>query len=199
VPGDEILGTDLEYGALDLTALGADVYAGNCHKWLCSPKGAAFLHVRPEHQAWVESLIVSWGWRPGHTFLSRNQYQGTRDLAAFLAVPRAIEFQREHDWATVRRHCHDRLANLRERLHASFGLPMLYPNGRQWFAQMAVIAVPASDAAALERRLLLCHGIEVPCTTHGDCVFVRVSVQGYTTIADLAALEGALRQEVGVT
>src|SRR5579884_1523084 len=65
---------------LDLTALGADVYAGNCHKWLCSAKGAGFLYVRPEHQDWVESLIVSWGWLGDHTFVSptRGRRRATR-------------------------------------------------------------------------------------------------------------------------
>lgn len=180
---------------LDLTALGADIYAGNCHKWLCSPKGAAFLHVRPEQQAWVESLIVSWGWRPGHTFVSRNEHQGTRDLAAFLSVPRAIEFQAEHGWPEVRSRCHDRLAALRDRLRPLDPQPMLYPNDESWFGQMAVIGVPAIDAAALERRLLYDHGIEVPCTRHNGRVYVRVSVQGYTTDADLDALAAALTTE----
>ncbi len=180
---------------LDLEELGADIYAGNCHKWLCAPKGAAFLHVRPEHHDWVESLTISWGWRPGHTFVTRNQQQGTRDIAAFLAVPRAIDFQAEHDWTEVRQQCHDRLAALRTRLHDTLGEPMLYPNGDDWFSQMALISVPANDAPTLQRRLLHVHGIEVPCTQHDGRVFVRVSVQGYTTDQDLAALEAALRSE----
>ena len=87
---------------LDLTALGADIYSGNCHKWLCTPKGSAFLYVHPDHHEWIESLTISWGWKPGHTFLSRNQQQGTRDISGFLAVPNAIEFQREYDWVAVR-------------------------------------------------------------------------------------------------
>lgn len=181
--------------ALDLFDLGVDIYAGNCHKWLCAPKGAAFLYVRPEHQDWVESLTISWGWKPGHTFLSRNQQQGTRDIAAFLAVPRAIDFQTEHDWRAVRDDCHTRLSNLRARLHEALGQPMLYPNDRAWFSQMALVRVPAPDPSTLERRLLHLYGIEVPCTRHQDQVFVRVSVQGYTTDAELAALETALHAE----
>src|SRR4051794_40082930 len=68
---------------LDLTDIGADIYSGNCHKWLCAPKGSAFLHVRPEHQEWIESLTISWGWKGESTFVSRNQWQGTRDIAPF--------------------------------------------------------------------------------------------------------------------
>lgn len=183
---------------LDLTGIGADVYAGNCHKWLCGPKGSAFLHVRPEHQPWIESLTIGWGWREGYTFLTRNQEQGTRDIAAFLAVPRAIDFQTEHNWPAVRRSCHARLAALRERLHERLRTDPIYPNDERWFSQMAVISVPAPpagdtlDPAALQRQLLLDHGIEVPCTRHHERVFVRVSVQGYTTDADLEALESAL-------
>jgi isopenicillin-N epimerase len=50
---------------LDVAAIGADAYAGNLHKWLSAPKGSGFLFVRPEHHAWIESSIVSWGWVDG--------------------------------------------------------------------------------------------------------------------------------------
>src|SRR6185436_8907407 len=77
--------------SLDLNALGADVYAGNCHKWLCAPKGAGFLWARPEHQRWIEPLVISWGYGDDRTFADRHGWQGTRDPAAVLTIPAAIE------------------------------------------------------------------------------------------------------------
>ena len=76
---------------LAVRAIGADVYAGNCHKWLCAPKGAGFLWARPEHQDWIEPLVISWGYHEGAGFGERHGWQGTRDPCAYLAVPRAIE------------------------------------------------------------------------------------------------------------
>ena len=75
---------------LDLEALGADVYAGNCHKWLCAPKGAGFLWARPEHQSWIQPLVVSWGYRET-AFVDRHTWAGTKDPSAYLTVPKAIE------------------------------------------------------------------------------------------------------------
>src|SRR6185437_10462759 len=82
---------------LDLDELGADFYAGNCHKWLCAPKGAGFLHVREEWQERVGGAIVNWGDIEPSTFLSRTERQGTRDPSAYLTVPDAIAFVEEHD------------------------------------------------------------------------------------------------------
>jgi isopenicillin-N epimerase len=104
---------------LQLDALGADFYTGNCHKWLCAPKGSAFLHVRPEHQAALDANVVSWGYvaeaaghtgfdaYTGHRLLERRfQWQGTSDIAAYLTVPAAIDFQAQHDWPRHRARCH---------------------------------------------------------------------------------------------
>lgn len=87
---------------VDLASLGADYYAGNCHKWLMAPKGSGFLHVRPEHQERVDAAIVSWGYTEGRTFSQRLEIQGTRDPAAWLTVPDAIRFQAEREWDEVR-------------------------------------------------------------------------------------------------
>jgi len=183
---------------LDLQDLGVDIYAGNCHKWLCAPKGAAFLYVRPEHQDWVESLTISWGWRPGHTFVSRNQLQGTRDVSAFLAVPLAIAFQQEHNWDAVRERCHMMLRDFRIHMHDRLGTPPLYDDDGGWYAQMAVITLPEADLDGLQDRLLFEHGVEIPLTGHKDLRFVRVSVQGYTSQSELDRFEAALCSELGL-
>src|SRR2546423_8551466 len=83
---------------LDLEELGADFYAGNCHKWLCAPKGAGFLWTRPERQEELEPFVLSWDWEEGTTFDTRRRWPGTRDPSAWLAVPAAIRFMEEHDW-----------------------------------------------------------------------------------------------------
>src|SRR5262249_18747554 len=76
--------------ALDMRAIGADWYAGDCHKWLMAPKGAAFIHVAKDRQAGLHPVTISHGYDKG--FLEEFDWTGTRDASAFLAVPDAIGF-----------------------------------------------------------------------------------------------------------
>jgi isopenicillin-N epimerase len=190
---------------LDLQAVGADFYTGNCHKWMCAPKGSAFLHVRPEHQARIEATVVSWGYvagDAGHTGFDaytgrsrlerRLQWQGTRDLAAYLTVPAAIDFQAGHGWDEHRKRCHQWAC---ETLHAAVarnGLAPVAPD--EAYAQMVPIPVRTKDAEGLRKHLFERHRIEVPVTQHGPHTFVRVSVQAYNTQAELDALLRALAE-----
>lgn len=188
---------------LDLSAIGADVYAGNCHKWMCSPKGAAFLYVRPEHQEFVEALTVSWGWGEGFRpydgssrsqFIRRNQWQGTRDSASYLAVPAALDFLHEHNWGAVRERCHAQLTSVANRIGLLTGLEPISPQTADWIAQLGAIPLPRIDARAAKDRLWEEYRIEVPVTSYRDNPMIRVSVQGYVTDADLDRLVGALEQ-----
>ena len=183
---------------LDLPALGADFYAGNCHKWLCAPKGAGFLYARPEVQRLVEPLIVGWGWGEereltfGSDFLDYLQYPGTKDYAAYLAVPDAIAFQAAHGWPSVRAACHTLAGQAIARIEALTGRPSLYAGGAE-FAQMAAAALPpVADVAAFQRRLYNEFRVEIPCVQWGGQQFIRVSVQGYNNSTDVDALIDAL-------
>ena len=185
--------------ALDIDAIGADFYVGNCHKWLCAPKGAGFLHAWPEHHEMLHATVTSWGYAAGsggHTgfdaylgrsvFERRMQWQGTRDIAAWLAVPQAIEFLAKHDWPSVRVRCHDLARHALEVLTQRHGLAPIARDD-DW-AQMVAIPVPPQDAEALRQRLYDESRIEIPVTSHGGQVFVRISIQGYNTAEDVAKL-----------
>src|SRR5881628_2364797 len=105
---------------LDLGALGAAYYAGNCHKWLCAPKGAGFLHARREAQPILEPLAVSWDW-PADAWAERHRWAGTHDPSPHLAVAAAIDFQAEHEWDAVRARCHVLAARAARELGDRFG------------------------------------------------------------------------------
>ena len=170
--------------SLDLDALGADVYAGNCHKWLCAPKGSAFLYARPEAQESIEPAVISWDWVDGAPFHQRHRWQGTRDPAAFLAVPAAIAFQAEHDWPSVRTRCHALLGRFRDEC-------ALEPLADD-YVQMLGFRVPVDDGTALKHALYERHRIEVPIVETSSGWAMRVSIQGYNDDRDVDALLAGL-------
>lgn len=177
---------------VDLTALGADFYSGNCHKWMCAPKGAGFLYAAPERHALVDPLVISHGWSDDSTFVSRNQWQGTRDIAAFLSVPAAIEFQETHHWDEVRRCAHALASDTRRRIADLTGIPPLSPDSPAWFAQMMAAPIPECDMDELKRRLYDEFRIEVPVFPWNGLNIVRASFQGYNTHEDADRLLEAL-------
>ncbi|NDJ61579.1 MAG: aminotransferase class V-fold PLP-dependent enzyme [Chloroflexi bacterium] len=179
---------------LDLKQLDADFYTGNCHKWLSAPKGSGFLVVRPEHHAKITPLVISWGWTDDRTLVSANQYQGTRDPAAFLAVPDAIRFQRDHDWDTVRAACHDLASETRQRIAALTGLPDLAPDSPAWYMQMFTAPLPPCDPDVVKRRLYDEFQVEVPIIPWNDAQHIRVSIQAYNTHEDADRLITALEK-----
>ena len=177
---------------LDMKKIGADFYTGNCHKWMMTPKGSGFLYVRPEYHWPIEPLIISWGWTDDSTFIRRNQMQGTRDPAAYLAVPAAIEWMKEHNWDLVRAQCHGLGVELRQQIMDWSDQPAIAPES--WFSQMFTALLPPYDAETLKRRLYDEYHIEVPLTTADGHQAIRVSLQGYNTREDGQKLLAALQE-----
>ncbi|MCB0118918.1 MAG: aminotransferase class V-fold PLP-dependent enzyme, partial [Anaerolineales bacterium] len=178
---------------LNLDSLGADFYCGNLHKWLCAPKGAAFMYARPEVQHLLKPLVISWGYeseKPGDsTFIDHHQWWGTRDIAAFLTVPKAIQFQQEQDWAKVRDACHQLAMDTWKHIHDLTGLNPLHPDPENWFAQMIVATLPAdSDLVTLKACLINDYHIEIPLVEWNGHKLIRLSVQGYNSRRDMDRL-----------
>ena len=183
---------------LDLEEIGADFYTGNAHKWLCAPKGSAFLYTRPARQRLVEPLVVGWGWGEnrslafGSDYLDYLQWLGTNDLAAYLSVPEAINFQTKHNWPAVRTHCHALLREALDRISQLTGLPSPYPNDTLYH-QMGVALLPhVTELPAFKARLYDQFRVEIPCIEWQARHFIRVSIQGYNRADDIAILEDAL-------
>jgi isopenicillin-N epimerase len=175
---------------LDIRVLDPDFYSANCHKWLGAPKGAGFLYVRRELQQDVHPLVISWGYEGDDpTFLNRHEKQGTHDPSAYLTVPFAIEWQREHRWDEVRARCHE----LARRAACDLGLPALVPGTRHdLYGQMVSLRLPDDAPADLKERLYDEHRIEIPVSDHHGGRLIRPSFQGYNDEGDLERLKSAL-------
>ena len=191
--------------ALNLDALGADYYAGNCHKWMMAPKGAAFLHVRRDLQAKLNPLVISHGWtqdanQPGaqgpfgnSSFIDALEMQGTRDPSAWLAVPAAVAFAHQHDWKTVARGCRTLVQETAARVAALTGLQG-FCSPEFCAPQMVSMPVTPCDPMVLKQRLLDQFNIEIPCFNWQGHTIVRVSAQGYNTQGDMDKLVVALTE-----
>jgi isopenicillin-N epimerase len=190
---------------LNLEALDADYYAGNCHKWMMAPKGSAFLYVRNGLQASVNPLVISHGWtgdagQPGvkgvfgnSTFIDGIEMQGTRDPSAWLAVTDAIKFGHEHNWTKVAEHCRVLVQDTASRVAKLTGLEAL--SSPEFCApQMVAMPVPKSDPMQLKLFLLQQYGIEIPVFNWQDRTIVRVSAQGYNTQKHMDILVAALQK-----
>lgn len=183
---------------LNLSQVGADLYTGACHKWLCAPKGAAFLYARQEIQQMLLPLVVSWGYESEHPspsrFIDYHEWQGTRDLSAFLTVPAAIDFQARHNWDQVRADCHRLASQARNRLNALTGLEPVCPDTPDWFGQMFVVRLPESvNLVEFKTRLYDEYRIEAPTIDWDGQKFLRISIQGYNTSQDIDALLQAVQ------
>ncbi len=195
---------------LRLDDLGADFYAGNCHKWLMTPKGSAFLYVRPDRQGLINPLVISHGWTadskaPGakgafgsSPFIDELEIRGTRDPAAWLAVPSALDFRKAEGWDQVARDCRDLAQETAARLGAMTGLRAFSSPGF-CAPQMVAMPVPKADPLAIHDALLERFNIEIPVFDWQDHTIVRLSVQGYNSRPQMDILLSALAELCGLS
>ena len=181
---------------LDIKALNADIYVAACHKWMMAPKGSSFLHVKKEQQHWVDPLLISWGYKsdtPSDSiFLDYHQTNGTRDFSAFLAVPAAISFMKEHNWWEVAANCREMAINNAVRFCELLNSEPICPITPEFLGQLYSIPIQTSDPIGLHQTLFNDYKIEIPVAVQNGRFFLRYSIQAFNTPTDLDRLEHAL-------
>ncbi|PZV15566.1 MAG: aminotransferase [Leptolyngbya sp.] len=171
---------------LNLRELNATYYTGNCHKWLCSPKGAAFLYVRCDRQPEIRPLTISHGAnadRPNRSrFHLEFDWMGTDDPTAYLCVPAAIQFMGSllpGGWAEVMATNRTLAIAARETLCSALNVSPSCPS--DMLGSLAVVPLPDGDWQMLHNALLEKYKIEVPIIPWGHPMGrqIRISAQLY--------------------
>ncbi|MBD2463323.1 aminotransferase class V-fold PLP-dependent enzyme [Oscillatoria sp. FACHB-1407] len=184
---------------LNLDTLGATYYTGNCHKWMCSPKGAGFLYVRPDRQSSIRPLVISHGAnspRQDRSFFHLEfDWVGTTDPTPYLCIPKAIQFLRSllpGGWSDLMTHNRQLVLSARAVLCEALGIAPPCP--AEMIGSMATLPLPHGNAAALQKKLFHDFGLEVPVIPWKGCSdrLIRISAQIYNTPDDYDCLAAAL-------
>lgn len=190
--------------ALEVDAIGADFYAGNCHKWLLAPTGAGFLGAAPGNLDRLQPFQVSWGWRHDRTRLDEPdefgttprlrfyEFEGTRDVCPWLAVPAAIDFQAGLGWEAIRRRNRALVDHVCNRLGSIGGLTPATPRNPKLSGFMTAFRLPPGAQAPHWRQELVQARIEAPIVERPDGLLLRVSTHFFNTQDEIDRLAAAL-------
>ena len=200
---------------LDVDAIGAAYYTGNFHKWVCTPRGAAFLHVRSDKLDVIRPLALSHGLAFGDTPESRFRHAfdwtGTADFTPWLSVPYSIEYMdtlHPEGWAGLRRTIRERALEGRKIITDRLGLEPPCPESL--VGSLAAILLPdrkpddKADAASpggqdpLHEALFREARIDVPVFAwpKPPSRVLRISAQLYNRTADYERLADALAERL---
>jgi isopenicillin-N epimerase len=204
---------------VDLARLGAAYYTANCHKWICAPKGAAFLWVREDRRADLEPLVTSHGATARRTDRSRFHLEfdwvGTLDPTPYLCVPAAIDAvggMVPGGWPEVR--TRNRSLALEARRILCEALDVAPPAPDSMIGSLVAVPLPPGESRSdppsrsdvisawtdpLQQPLVERYGIEVPVFSWPShpARLVRVSAQLYNEPAQYERLARALVELLG--
>lgn len=199
---------------LDIGSLGAAYYTANCHKWLCAPKGAAFLVVREDLRESVRPLVISHGASASDPHRSRFHQEfdwcGTRDFSPSLSIPRAIEVvggMVEGGWTEIMKRNRSLVIEGRNIVASSLGVAPPCPE--EMLGTLASLPLPdgvstplpsALATDPLQDRLFREYGIEVPVVSWPGPPrrLIRISAHLYNEESDYQKLAEALPEALGM-
>jgi isopenicillin-N epimerase len=198
---------------LDITAIGPTYYAGNCHKWLCAPKGAAILYVRPDRHPFVHPLVISHGANSTRTDKSRFRLEfdwtGTDDPTAFLCIPESIGFMGSllpGGWPELMERNRSLALDARRVLCDALGVAPPCPEGMIGTLASVPLAeghyaftTTALEFDPLDRVLREEHGFEVPVLAYppGPASIIRIAAQIYNSLVQYERLAEVLSGLLG--
>ncbi len=195
------------FTAVNLAEIDADFYGANCHKWLLAPTGSGFLHIGRGNEDRLEPLQVSWGYRKEQRPLDEAdgfgstprlrflEFEGTRDVCPWLAVPAAIDFQAGIGWEAIRGRIAKLVAHVRSKLA---WLRPATPHHPTMHGALTAFRLPDGlDPVVLRRRLWEEHRIEAPIIERPDGLLIRVSTHFYNTEDEVDRLAAALPKLLG--
>ena len=196
---------------LDIDNIGAEFYTGNCHKWICSPKGSALLHVREDRQKNFLPLTTGHSYdRPLEERKWSGQFfwPGTNDYSASICVADAIEYMGSmlQDWPTLRKHNHDLLIQGRNKILQALNAEAPAPD--ELLGSLSTIPLPIpyerpeyffNHTHPFGRMLYNKYKIQIPIHAwpHSNPrIWIRISAQAYNSLEQYEYLGEVLR-EVG--
>ena len=191
---------------LNIADVGADFYTGNCHKWMLAPSGTGFLVIGPGLVDRLQPLHVSWGYHADRNDLGPDdpdiygstqrtrflEFEGTRDVCPWLAVPTAIDFQAELGYDRVR----ERMAELSKYARRVIPLPEATPAGPGLHGALTAFELPPRLDPVRLRKALWDHRVEIPIIERPGRLLIRVSHHFYTTEAEIGRLVEVLSDVV---
>ena len=198
---------------LALEELGASYTTSNCHKWLCAPKGSAFLHVRKDRQHLIHPLTISHGmtFPLGDTTRFRHEFDwtGTRDISAACSIPATIDYMQnmvDGGWATIMQMNHDLAIEGRRILCERLDLEAPCPE--EMIACIATLELPKGGEAGiplhepdpLHKVLQDKYGIQVPVWSWESPKgrYIRISAQLYNHVDEYHYLANSLAIELAL-
>lgn len=188
---------------LNIQEMDPDFYTGTLHKWMLAPKGSSFLYVKKEFQDDIDPLVVSWGYGNDSItetqFLDYHEYQGTRDISAFLCTPKVVDFLQENNWEKVAEDCKKIVRENYQRFCDLLNTQPLCPVSDEFLGQMASIPVKTQEPLQLKELLFEKYKIEIPVMPLNGSFYIRYSINAYNTQEDLDKLYEALQEIIATT
>ncbi len=187
---------------LNLENSGVDFYGGNCHKWLCAPKGTGFLYTRPEHQDKLHHLIVSWGYNKNgperdsegalkinnQPYMWQLEHWGTREMACFGAIEEAVAVQESIGKEKLLQRGQQLAGYFRDQLSNVSWAKLLTPTHPEMTGSITSFRYQNIDFETFNKKLYDDYRITTPVFNEPEGVVQRVSTHFYNTFSQIDLL-----------